>query len=79
MVKRNTQHCADCDVCVTEYDHHCPWTSKCIGGGNIVRFYIFLGMVPVFLIYVFVAFATLMSALALEASTAHIQVIVENI
>lgn len=65
MVRRNTQHCPDCDVCVTEYDHHCPWTSKCIGGGNIVRFYIFLAMVPIYLIYVFVAFATLMSSLAL--------------
>lgn len=73
-VSRGTQHCHDCDVCVREYDHHCPWTSKCIGGGNLIRFYIFLGTVPVYLIYVFVAFATLMSEVALRTSTVHLQV-----
>jgi hypothetical protein len=26
-----THHCYDCDVCVEELDHHCPWTGKCIG------------------------------------------------
>ncbi len=31
-------HCYDCDVCVAGYDHHCPWTGKCIGEGNIRLF-----------------------------------------
>ena len=26
-----TSHCYDCDACVEELDHHCPWTGKCIG------------------------------------------------
>ena len=61
-VSKGTYHCSDCDVCIRDYDHHCPWTSKCIGGGNLCRFYVFLGMVPVYMIYVFVSFAMLMSA-----------------
>ena len=32
-------HCDDCDVCIDNYDHHCVFFSKCIGGGNINCFY----------------------------------------
>lgn len=28
---RGTAHCYDCNACVLELDHHCPWTGKCIG------------------------------------------------
>jgi hypothetical protein len=73
-VKRGTHHCSECDVCVRDYDHHCPWTSKCIGGGNIIRFYVFLGCVPLYLVYVFVAFAMLMSTLAIDNRTMHLVV-----
>ena len=73
MVKRGTYHCRDCDVCIEGYDHHCPWTSKCIGSGNLIRFYIFLGFVPVYLIYVFVAFAAVMSTVAIQASKVHVR------
>ena len=27
-------HCGDCNVCVKGFDHHCPWTGKCIGKYN---------------------------------------------
>jgi hypothetical protein len=64
-VKKGTHHCTDCDICVRDFDHHCPWTSKCIGGGNIIRFYVFLACLPVYLVYVFIAFAMLMSEIAL--------------
>ncbi|KAM3138404.1 hypothetical protein pb186bvf_009490 [Paramecium bursaria] len=35
-------HCDFCEVCIKNYDHHCPWTGKCIGEGNIIQFYIFI-------------------------------------
>ena len=40
--KTGTEHCDDCGVCIDDYDHHCPWTSKCIGKGNLMWFYCFL-------------------------------------
>ena len=39
---KNTAHCFDCNVCVEGYDHHCPWTGKCIGKKNLTYFYVFL-------------------------------------
>lgn len=35
-------HCFYCDVCVSEYDHHCPWTGKCIGEYNVFSFWLFI-------------------------------------
>lgn len=37
-----SHHCEDCEVCIEGYDHHCPWTSKCIGKGNVCEFYTWL-------------------------------------
>lgn len=37
-----TFHCYDCEICIEGYDHHCPWTSKCIGRGNLRYFYTFI-------------------------------------
>ncbi|CAK76362.1 unnamed protein product (macronuclear) [Paramecium tetraurelia] len=44
-------HCEDCDVCIQGFDHHCPWTGKCIGRGNINAFYIFVTMIPIYIVY----------------------------
>ena len=41
-IEENTSHCFDCNVCVEGYDHHCPWTGKCIGKKNLKFFYVFL-------------------------------------
>ena len=41
-IKKNTSHCEICNICIEENDHHCVWTSKCIGKRNIFSFYIFL-------------------------------------
>ena len=43
-VKRSTNasHCYDCGICIEEQDHHCPWTSHCVGKNNIITFYIFI-------------------------------------
>ena len=40
--QRRTNHCYDCDICIERHDHHCPWTGKCIGGKNLISFYIFI-------------------------------------
>ena len=49
VVDHSTYHCEDCDVCIREYDHHCGVIGKCIGGGNLVIFYVFVGSLPIFL------------------------------
>jgi len=49
-------HCVYCDVCIEGYDHHCPWTSKCIGKKNLTKFYVFLFMTPIFIVYCAFAF-----------------------
>jgi len=46
-----TYHCYDCDVCIKGYDHHCPWTGKCIGAGNIIPFYTFLFSTVAYIVF----------------------------
>ena len=53
-----TYHCFDCNVCCEGYDHHCPWTTKCVGKGNIKLFYGFL--VITFMTLGYFVFAVLM-------------------
>lgn len=36
---KSSEHCEDCQVCIIDYDHHCVFFSKCIGGGNIYPFW----------------------------------------
>ncbi|KAM3141735.1 hypothetical protein pb186bvf_006057 [Paramecium bursaria] len=43
-------HCSDCDVCIRGFDHHCPWTGKCIGQGNKNVFLVFVTMIPIYII-----------------------------
>ena len=45
----NVVHCTDCDVCVEGMDHHCPWTGKCIGKGNLCPFYLFVASTAVYI------------------------------
>ena len=52
-----SHHCFDCDICIENYDHHCPWTGHCIGKNNIYTFYVFIG--SSFLVIIYIAFAFL--------------------
>ena len=53
---KNFYHCDICKCCCEGYDHHCPWTSKCVGKGNIFYFNAMLVMVSIIFIYVIFAF-----------------------
>jgi hypothetical protein len=53
-------HCNICQVCVKNHDHHCPWTGKCIGGRNLIPFYLFLCFL---LCYMFMSFITFLAYL----------------
>ena len=48
-------HCNRCKCCCEGYDHHCPWTSKCVGRGNIFYFHGMLVMVCIVFIYIIFA------------------------
>ena len=37
-----TYHCISCNACITNIDHHCPFTGHCIGKNNITYFKIFI-------------------------------------
>lgn len=51
-------HCMDCQVCVEEYDHHCPWTGKCVGKGNVRYFYGWLFFLVLAFVYEVIEFST---------------------
>ncbi len=38
----NLKHCAICDKCCKEFDHHCFWVNNCIGMNNYMKFISFL-------------------------------------
>lgn len=35
---KRSRHCDVCGLCVSVYDHHCPWINNCVGTKNHVYF-----------------------------------------
>nr|CCA20776.1 transmembrane protein putative [Albugo laibachii Nc14]CCA23718.1 transmembrane protein putative [Albugo laibachii Nc14] len=51
-------HCEECRVCIRGHDHHCPWTGKCIGEGNISFFYGWLLFLVIACVYEIIQLST---------------------
>ena len=41
-LRKNPAHCNYCNICCEGFDHHCSWSTKCIGSGNSFEFKLFL-------------------------------------
>jgi len=54
-----TYHCFECEICVEGYDHHCPWTTKCIGKKNLWLFYAFILFTFAYVMNLFIAISSL--------------------
>ena len=48
-----TSHCAECDNCVENFDHHCFWLGNCVGKRNYRFFYILLFLNTILSIFEF--------------------------
>ena len=65
-MQKGTQHCRDCGVCIKNFDHHCPWTSKCIGEKNLSKFYVFVTLTFTYIIYCMIVLLVCSAGNALE-------------
>ena len=75
-------HCPDCDNCVRDFDHHCPFTRNCIGGRNYIYFILFLVSVSVslgVLIFFCIVFASQKPEVAPAPCSSHHEVALPSI
>ena len=56
---KNTEHCVECGICVLWNDHHCPWTSKCVGKKNLWLFNFFIFFLFTHIAYLIFALVSL--------------------
>lgn len=48
-----TFHCHECNICVENFDHHCTFSSKCIGKKNKLIFKLWLISIPCYILIIF--------------------------
>lgn len=46
-------HCSECDSCVEQMDHHCPFISTCVGRRNYKWFFLFVHSIWVDSVFIF--------------------------
>ncbi|XP_075794324.1 palmitoyltransferase ZDHHC19 isoform X3 [Pelodiscus sinensis] len=63
-----TVHCARCNVCVEEFDHHCKCLNNCIGCRNFRFFFLFVAFLCA---YDLLVLASCLTYLALNARQAY--------
>ena len=50
-IESKTKHCFQCNICIEGQDHHCSWTSKCIGKNNLYYFYFLIFWIIILMLY----------------------------
>ncbi len=59
----NAVHCPICNICVKDYDKHCPYTGMCVGAGNMRSFVFFLlSLFCFFFVYFFQSYYAISAA-----------------
>ena len=65
----NAVHCPICNICVKDYDKHCPHTGTCVGAGNMRGFVFFLmSLFCFFFFYFFQSYHAISAAYCPDSS-----------
>ena len=51
---KGVEHCNNCNICIIGNDHHCLWTSKCVGRKNLYMFRAFVVFLTFHIAFIFI-------------------------